>query len=97
MNDHVSSNKYFTCLAGDEWELPRKQIKLITQLGIGEFGPVYDAEVKLVANVTSRALVKVKQYNLSFILSVLCMECRYGMFLIEFQLMWFRWTCNCNL
>lgn len=63
MNDHVISG---TCHAGDEWELPRKQIKLITQLGIGEFGPIYDAQVKLKANVTSRALIKVNKTCHSF-------------------------------
>ena len=29
------------------------------QLGIGEYGPIYDAEVRLKTNITSRALVKV--------------------------------------
>ena len=42
--------------------MPREEIKLVTQLGIGEFGPIYDAEVKLRVNSVSRALVKVSGY-----------------------------------
>ena len=42
-----------------DWELPRNKVKVIQQLGIGEFGPIYDAEVRLEANFVSRALVKV--------------------------------------
>jgi len=42
-----------------DWELPRSKIKVMQQLGIGEFGPIYDAEVQLEVNVVSRALVKV--------------------------------------
>ena len=45
--------------AGVDWELPRNKVKVIQQLGIGEFGPIYDAEVRLEANFVSRALVKV--------------------------------------
>ena len=45
--------------AGVDWELPRNKVKVIHQLGIGEFGPIYDAEVRLEANFVSRALVKV--------------------------------------
>ena len=42
-----------------DWELDRKAINLCTQLGIGEFGPIYDAEVQLDVNMASRAVVKV--------------------------------------
>ena len=41
------------------WEISREKIRLLQQLGIGEFGAVYDAEVRLEKNVKSRALVKV--------------------------------------
>ena len=41
------------------WEISRAKIRLIRQLGIGEFGAVYDAEVRLGKNMKSRALVKV--------------------------------------
>ena len=40
-------------------EISREKIRLLQQLGIGEFGAVYDAEVRLEKNVKSRALVKV--------------------------------------
>ena len=40
-------------------EVDRRDITLCSQLGIGEFGPIYDAEVQLRVNVTSRAVVKV--------------------------------------
>ncbi|XP_064393374.1 insulin-like growth factor 1 receptor [Halichondria panicea] len=49
----------------DDWELARKQIKLVKQLGIGEYGPIYEAEVKLKTNVTVRSLVKVFQQGTS--------------------------------
>ena len=53
------------------WELDRKSITLRKQLGIGEFGPIYDAELQLGLNMTSRAVVKVKimtvyKYRLPF-------------------------------
>lgn len=40
-------------------ELPREQIKILQVLGIGEFGPIHDAEVQLNVNVKSRSLIKV--------------------------------------
>lgn len=40
-------------------EIPRENIKVLTQLGIGEYGPLLDAEVQLNVNVKSRALIKV--------------------------------------
>ena len=42
-----------------EWELDRKRITLRKQLGIGEFGPIYDAELQLEPNMMSRTLVNV--------------------------------------
>ncbi len=51
--------RYGHCHVADDWELARKQIKLVKQLVIGEFGPIYEAEVKLKTNVSVRALVKV--------------------------------------
>ena len=42
-----------------DWELDRKSITLRSQLGIGEFGPIYDAELQLGLNMVSRAIVKV--------------------------------------
>ena len=42
-----------------DWELDRKSIALRNQLGIGEFGPIYDAELQLGVNAVSRAVVKV--------------------------------------
>ena len=50
------------CLDVD-WELDRKNITLRDQLGIGEFGPIYDAELQLGLNVTSRAVVKVVKFK----------------------------------
>ena len=32
---------------------------MVNQLGIGDYGPIYDAEVKVKKNLTSRALIKV--------------------------------------
>ena len=40
-------------------EIPHDNIKILQQLGIGEYGPLYDAEIHLQLNVKSRALVKV--------------------------------------
>ena len=34
------------------------------QLGIGEYGPIYDAEVKVKKNLVSRALVKVGEIKM---------------------------------
>lgn len=45
--------------SGTNWELDRKHINLRVQLGIGEFGPIYDAEVQLGVNLMSRAAIKV--------------------------------------
>ena len=42
-----------------DWEVDRRDITLRGQLGVGEFGPIYDAEVQLGLNMTSRAIVKV--------------------------------------
>ena len=42
-----------------DWEMDRRDITLRGQLGVGEFGPIYDAEVQLGLNMTSRAVVKV--------------------------------------
>ena len=39
--------------------MERNDITLTTQLGVGQFGPIYDAEVQLGLDVTSRAVVKV--------------------------------------
>ena len=36
---------------------------MLQQLGIGQFGPLYDAEVELQVNVKSRALIKVLSSN----------------------------------
>ena len=59
--------------AGVDWELPRNKVKVIQQLGIGEFGPIYDAEVRLEANFVSRALVKVCIVHLlPVIMTVVC-------------------------
>lgn len=44
-----------------EWELERKSITLRKQLGIGEFGPIYDAELQVEPNMMSRAVVNVMQ------------------------------------
>ena len=43
----------------DDFELQRSDITLVRQLGIGEYGPIYDAEVKVKKNLITRALVKV--------------------------------------
>ena len=44
----------------DNHELLRSDITLVNQLGIGEYGPIYDAEVKVKKNLVSRALIKVR-------------------------------------
>ena len=46
----------------DDYELQRSDITLVRQLGIGEYGPIYDAEVKVKKNRMTRALVKVPRY-----------------------------------
>jgi serine/threonine protein kinase len=48
-----------------DWEMDRRDITLRGQLGVGEFGPIYDAEVQLGLNMTSRAVVKVFQKGTS--------------------------------
>ena len=40
-------------------EISRDNIKILQQLGVGEYGPLYDAEIYLQVNVKSRALVTV--------------------------------------
>ncbi len=52
---------YFYSTTGKPLEVPRENIKILQQLGIGEFGPIYDAEVQLNVNVKSRTLIKVSQ------------------------------------
>ena len=49
-----------------DWELDRKSITLRKQLGIGEFGPIYDAELQLGLNTTSRAVVKVHSHTCTY-------------------------------
>lgn len=52
------------CTLDKDWELDRKSITLRNQLGIGEFGPIYDAELELRVNAVSRVVVKVStQYK----------------------------------
>ncbi|XP_019849095.1 PREDICTED: tyrosine-protein kinase SRK2-like [Amphimedon queenslandica] len=53
-----------------EKEIQREKIKILQQLGIGEYGPIYDAEVELDINIKSRALVKVFQKGTSQDLAV---------------------------
>ena len=40
-------------------EIPHDNIKILQQLGISEYGPLYDAKIYLQLNVKSRTLVKV--------------------------------------
>ena len=40
-------------------EIPRGQIKILQQLGIGEYGQICDGEVQLNVNIKSRTLIKV--------------------------------------
>ena len=54
----IETHSAFACLE-DDYELQRSDITLVRQLGIGEYGPIYDAEVKVKKNLTTRALVKV--------------------------------------
>ena len=67
-----------------DWELPRNKVKVIQQLGIGEFGPIYDAEVRLEANVVSRALVKVCVVHLFLTIMVCCYMTVLFLFLFLF-------------
>ena len=67
-----------------DWELPRNKVKVIQQLGIGEFGPIYDAEVQLEANVVSRALVKVCVVHLLPTIMVCCYMTVLFLFLFLF-------------
>lgn len=41
-------------------EINREKISILQQLGIGEYGPLLDAEVQLDVNIKSRALIKVE-------------------------------------
>lgn len=49
----------------DDWytyyysEISRDKIRVLQQLGIGEYGPLFDAEVQLELNIKSRAIIKV--------------------------------------
>jgi len=43
----------------DYKEILRSDISITGTLGIGEYGPLYDAEVKVSANDIQRAMVKV--------------------------------------
>ena len=52
----------YTLIIDKDWELDRKSITLRNQLGIGEFGPIYDAELELRVNAVSRVVVKVNTH-----------------------------------
>lgn len=43
----------------NKWEIPLKNIRMSTKLGRGEFGCLYDAEIRLSNGQLVRALVKV--------------------------------------
>ena len=45
---------------GDHKEIDRNDIHITERLGIGEFGPLFDAEVKLDVNDVQRAMIKVR-------------------------------------
>ena len=44
---------------GDYNEIARTDINITNRLGIGEFGPIYDAELQLDVNDIQRVLIKV--------------------------------------
>lgn len=44
---------------GDFKEIERSDISITNRMGIGEFGPILDAEVKLDVNDVQRAMIKV--------------------------------------
>lgn len=46
-------------LISPDIEVKRDDINVTHQLGEGQFGPIYDAEVRLDVDVLSRALIKV--------------------------------------
>ena len=46
-------------------EIPRGQIKILQQLGMGEYGQICDGEVQLNVNIKSRALIKVSSIIIS--------------------------------
>ena len=46
-------------------EIDREDIQITNQLGIGEFGPIFDAEVKLSTNDVQRAMIKVANRSFS--------------------------------
>ena len=45
------------CLA-NKWEIPAETIRISSKLGRGEFGSLYDAEMKLPNGQLVRALIK---------------------------------------
>ena len=52
---------FTVCIAsdGDYREIARTDITIANRMGIGEFGPIFDAEVKLDVNDVQRAMRKV--------------------------------------
>ena len=44
---------------GEHKEIAQTDISITNKLGIGEFGPIYDAEVKMGINDIQRAMIKV--------------------------------------
>ena len=52
-------SSFFLLSDGDYKEIDRADINITNRLGIGEFGPIFDAEVKLDINDIRRAMIKV--------------------------------------
>lgn len=53
----------FAAVEGDFKEVDRNDISITNRLGIGEFGPLFDAEVKIDINDIQRAMIKVRVIN----------------------------------
>lgn len=57
---------------GNYREIDRNDINVTNRLGIGEFGPLLDAEVKLDVNDVQRAMIKVSRISRISFLNTIC-------------------------
>jgi hypothetical protein len=56
---------YTQSLDGDFKEIDRADITITNRMGIGEFGPIFDAEVKLDVNDVQRAMIKASRKSIA--------------------------------
>jgi serine/threonine protein kinase len=69
------ANELSQIKVNNEIEISRDKVEVLSVLGIGEFGALYDAEVQLTPNVKSRALIKVFEQGSSQDLVIYKQEC----------------------